>query len=138
MDKFILEFKKQAGEDCARKPMYLSAAAAEAMAAQLKNKERSIERLDDKGHFLELIDKYEIRGIRKIGENEGRSAVGPMVCEYGTRHPHKGKLGFEDCKCYDIYKILPMHFERLAKEMFGVTYGMDITEYMQRKIKETV
>ncbi|NIA02349.1 MAG: hypothetical protein GWP15_03120 [Nitrospirae bacterium] len=132
---YILEFKKMPNEDCARKPILLSEEGAKSVALQLKDKNKHIERLDENGDFVELIDKYRISGIKKAGINStiGEGFAKFMVCEYGGRHKHLEKKGFETCNCKDEFQGVP-HFvfwKHLEKKYPHVQYSTDITPSMR-------
>lgn len=137
--KFLLDFKKPSNEESARKSIVLTEEAAKLLSQQLKGKERFIDRLNSDGNFEETIDKYTIAGIRPAQEKESTQNDTDMsaVCEYGTRHPHRGKLGFEECNCYEKFnKISPFHFEKLVRKYYPkVEYSVDITPEMQSFMK---
>ncbi len=139
VNEFVLEFRKMRNEGSARKPIFLTRKVAEEMSRQLRDKdEKYIDRHDDNGDFLETIDKYEVKGIKKLtseilkrlknNEDQDRFAV----CEYGGRHKHLGREGFEECECEKEFGVSTFVFEREVRKQFpNVEYHTDITPKMR-------
>jgi len=132
---WVVEFKAPRGES-PRKSLYVSENAASALSKALqKQGQKFIELHDDTGNFIELLDKQEIKGVRRSGDIE-RDVERFVVCEYGTRHPHLGKRGFEDCRCCDRFKVPPLQFYRVVREKYPeVDYDHDITPEMQNGLE---
>ena len=138
MDEFVLEFKKMQGDDSPRRPLMLSSAAADAMRVQLKGREKHIERHDKDGKFIEMIDKNEIKGIRMANQDSEKDFQRYAICDYGTRHPHKGREGWEDCECDKRFVGMSTFQYRkiLEKNYPEVEYSGDITEEMQHEMEK--
>lgn len=133
---YVIEFRAENRNDSPRESIRITTAQAEALNAALKKgAARYIDLVDDEGFYRETLETRLIRGIRKYDTefiNAGMSAV----CEFGTRHPHKGKVGFEECTCGNKFKVPPVVFKRLVREKFEqVEYASDITEFMQKDME---
>ena len=90
-----------------------------------------IEISDEEGNFSEMLDKSMIASIRKLGKDEiglKDNSARYMVCEYGGRHPHLGRNGFEKCNCKEKFNnIPPCIFQKIARSKFNINYENDIT-----------
>lgn len=131
----VIEFRPSSRGESTRPNMYVTKEFA--MTVLLARKDRSAKDItvfDESGNFHESIEKSEIRSVRRIDEKEAgsRGVIGPMVCEYGTRHPHLGNQGFQDCNCYQRFQVESFKFERIIKKLFpAVDHSVDITQEMQ-------
>ena len=139
----VLEFRSLNHKDPPRASIYISKLAANNIRAMLADKDtRFIDLKDDAGEFIESISKNEIRGIKKIGAGNPRVDESKhdrfMVCEYGGRHKHLGREGFEECKCAKRFNNVNwMTFQKLATKLFPeVKYESDITPVMQVRLEK--
>ena len=130
--EYVLDFKRLPGEDYTRATIRVSQHVADSIFSQLKNREKHIELHDERGNFVELLSKQEVKGIRKADDVTASEDMF-AVCDYGTRHPHHGKEGFEECECKLRFGQPPIIFYRQIRQMFpNVDYDSDITEDMQK------
>jgi hypothetical protein len=132
---YVVEFKPSNRGESTRPSMYVTKEFAMTVLAARKDRSaKDIIVFDEEGNFRESIEKSDITRVRKADEKEAesRNTVGPMVCEYGTRHPHLGNRGFQDCNCYQRFQVESFTFEKIIKKLFpAVKHSMQITQEMQ-------
>lgn len=139
--EFIIEFKNYKGAE-PREPLTVTRGTAELIRAfQHDPKAKVIDLYDEHGEFVECLDKSDLKGVKRIGKEWGsivNSEIGPMVCEFGTRHPHRGKEGFEDCHCSDRFNgVSPFTFTGLLQDHFpNIHYPSDIMPATQLAMQE--
>jgi len=111
--------------DHTRKPMPLDASQGGVLKVMLKGSSDSFFELPDG----EIIQKYEIKGLRVIKESGTHALAGrTTTCEYGKKHEVQ-----EDCNCRQeewngaIWLTVWDHFKEIKP---GLMYNSDITEEM--------
>ena len=129
---FVILFKPEARGDAPRVPMRITRAKAEKLDALLgRSTVKFITIRDDDGNYQETIEASSIKRVAKVGTEESSAGYMKMVCDYGTRHPHKGKDGFEDCKCVEKFKVSGFEFWERMKGLYKeIEYSSDITKTM--------
>ncbi len=97
---------------------------------------RSVDFHNEKGELIESIPKRDVEYIGKLGESAAKAQAEErfMVCEYGTRHKHHGKQGFEECECEDRFGVPTFTFQRDVSIRHGIDYGVDITPEIQQEM----
>lgn len=139
--EYVLEFKSSNFNEDPRPAIYISEIAAENLRSELDDgNKKFINRFNDVGDFIESISKSEIKGIRRLGEEDIKvrddKTIRYMICEFGTRHKHSKKEGFEHCNCAKRFSnISGITFERLCREKYEIEYSTEITPEMQDEME---
>ena len=133
---FVMEFRSDNKYSPPRRSIRLARYQAEAMNKVLKRGVKYIELHDEKGNYIETLETRSIKGIKLFGANEEQASTRSAVCDYGTRHPHMGKEGFEECECRKKFSgLLGFQYRNILDKHFpGVEYSSDITPEMRVKM----
>ena len=134
---YEITFKPENRGEPERRPFPISLAKRDSLASALsKSHVRYLDLHDDKGNYLETIEKSIIKGIRIRSYESNAVSDMHVVCPYGARHPHKGKKdGFEECKCLEKTGMSPIEFEMKIRRAFPeVKYSSDIKQFMINEI----
>ncbi len=143
LKEYVLRFKSLNREP-ARQPMLLTKKSADKVNKKLSDhNEKYIETYDQDGNLKEVIDKYEVKGIKRLDKKEidklekERDVERRLICEYGGRHKHLGSRGFEECECREIFNGMPWFtFENILRDKYGINYSEDITKEMRAEMRE--
>lgn len=132
----VVEFKASMRGESTRPSLYVTSSVAQKILLLRKDpKVKDIEFFEDDGTFRESIEKFDIKSVRRMGvaDVDRVSRGGSLVCGYGTRHPHLGREGFEECSCMHRFGgMYEFEFGKFIRTLFPeVNYSSDITPYMQ-------
>lgn len=131
---WIIEFRSENRSEAPRNSIYITSRQAQLLMDALKNgNAKFIDLPDDEGFTKEMVETRLIRSVRKVSKERDLTSVRNMICDYGTRHPHLGKEGFEECRCQDKFKVPPFMFDKYMRKRYpnSYMYTKDITPEMQ-------